>query len=71
MILNVIIGIVVILITISFFPVKMAIFADKDDERSYSKQGVLEWRRSSNRIENSLRIVETSDLLDRPKLGLV
>ena len=41
MILNVIIGIVVILITISFFPVKMAIFADKDDERTQSKLGIL------------------------------
>ena len=59
---------VVILIAISFFPVKLAVYADENDERSYLKQGVLLWRRSPNRIEDSLCIVETSGSLDRPKL---
>lgn len=67
MILNVIIGIVVILIAISFFPVKLAVYADENDERTQSKLGILSWNEKvwDDHMEC---IIETSELEDRPKL---
>lgn len=59
-------GIVVILLAVSYFPVKMAVYADKDDEKRFSNQGVLDWYFYDS--EHMKCILETSDLTDRPKL---
>ena len=66
MIIRLTIFVVVILMAISYIPVKKAVYADKDDERRYSKIGVLEWY--DKKIDNMGRIVETSDWADGSKL---
>ena len=73
MILHLILFAVVILVAISYFPVKKAVYADavyadENDERFYSKQSVLYWFDRGKNFKNMSRIVETSSLVDRPKL---
>lgn len=60
-------GIIVILLAISYYPVKIAVYADKDDEKRFSKQGVFKWY---NKVwEDHMEcILKTSSLTDRPKL---
>ena len=66
MILHLVLCAVVILTAISYFPVKKAVYADKNDERRYSKHGVLEWY--DRESEHDRCIIEISDLVDRPEL---
>ena len=67
MILRLTIFVVVILMAISYIPVKKAVYADKDDERSRSKQGIFYWKEKvwADHMEC---IIETTDLADCPKL---
>ena len=67
MLRHLIICAVVILIAISFFPVKIAVYAGENEERTNSILGVSEWYW---RVGDDHRdcFIETSGLVDRPKL---
>ena len=68
MILRLVLFVVAILIAISYIPVKKAVYADKDDERRYSKQGVLEWFNNNKEWKHRSCIVETSSIVGHPDL---
>lgn len=73
MILRLVLVVVAILIAISYFPVKKAVYADaeyvdENDEKSDSKQSILYWVNNNKEWKHRSCIVETSALVDRPEL---